>query len=342
MKPIQYLGAMGALAAAMGLGGCTPHTTGTTEIGVKYCKFWCGASKVDVVPAGQTVFFAPIKNDWYILDTAMQTSEMTRSPSSGDRATRDDLIFKTREGNDIGLDVILTWKIDPAKAQEIVERVGTNMEAIREKYVRPIARSVVRDYLNRLTSNAFYEGQQRFKEAENATAELKARLAPYGVIVDQVNLRDYKFEDDKFQEAINDAKTYAQAAEGFDRQIKSEQEGWIKKYQEQVGISNQKIAEATGTLNQTKLTADAHYVENQQAAEAILSEKEAEASAIVKMRQAMASRGGNIAVLTEYVHNFKPDTITVLPCDEGGSGVTVNRLDLNRLLDAEKAKEGAQ
>ena len=47
-------------------------------------------------------------NDWYVLDTKLYNMEMTYDPNRGDRSYRDDLLFKTIDGNDISLDVIVS------------------------------------------------------------------------------------------------------------------------------------------------------------------------------------------------------------------------------------------
>ncbi|MEK6846441.1 MAG: prohibitin family protein, partial [Nanoarchaeota archaeon] len=86
------------------------------------------------------------------------------------------------------------------------------------------------------------------------------------------------------------------------------------------------------------LDADAYLIQKQQEAAAIAAEKSAEAEGIIKMRQAMASSGGDTAVLMKYVENFKPEKIVVLPCESGGNGLTVNRLDLNQLISSEAVK----
>ena len=269
MKLKQALiGAGFAGLTALSMGGCVPYSTGTNEIGVKYCKFWCLGNKVEIVPQSQTVFLLPLKNDWYNLDMSMQTFYMTADKKTGDRQRSDDLEFKTKEGNNIGQDVILTWKLDPTQAQHIIEEVGISIEDIKEKYVRPLARSIIRDFLNELTSPEFYEGQRRFEEASKATEELKKRFAAYGVLIDQVNLQDYRFEDPSYQTAINDAKNAGQDKEKYEREIASERENWAKQLQAQIGACNQMIAEAEGYKNQKTLDGDSYFIQSENSARA--------------------------------------------------------------------------
>lgn len=323
------------LAYVLPLSGCTPHTTGDNEVGIRYCKFWCGDEKPEIILSGQTRFFMPLTNDWYTLKTDMQTFSMTADLTTGDRKEKDDLEFKTKEGNNIGQNVVLNWKIDPKEIDYIIRYVGTSMDDIKEKYVRPIARSVTRDYLNRLKSREFYEGKERFKAAQDATDELKKRFAPYRLIAEQLSAGKYKFGDDKFQTAINDAKNAGQSCDRYDKAIENERQNWLKQLETQKGISNQQIGAAEGNKRKIMLAADAYYTQKEQEALAIKAEKSAAAEAVVKLRQAMASEGGNTSIMMKYVEHFNPTRIVVLPCDSGEKGATFQKLDLNTLMAAE-------
>ncbi|MDF1564857.1 MAG: SPFH domain-containing protein [Deltaproteobacteria bacterium] len=322
----------------LGSAGCVPRSTDANEVGVRFCKIFCGEERAEIIEPGRTIFMVPVINDWYTLDISMQDFYMTRDPESGDRRRRDDLLFKTREGNNISQDVVMTWKLDFRQAERIIEEVGPDIEHIKEKYVRPIARSVIRDHFSKLNSDEYYEGQRRFEEAKNATIALRENFAPYGIIIDQVNPRAYQFEDPNYQEAINAAKEAGQDLEKYLLEKDSQVEFWKKELEKQIGASNQTIAEAGGASGSIRHAADAALEERKNEANAILAEKEAEAKAIRKLNEAMMSRGGETAVKMEYARHFNPDQITVLPCAQGSGGVTVQRLDINDLIAAETAK----
>ncbi|MEO1482943.1 MAG: SPFH domain-containing protein [Myxococcota bacterium] len=317
---------------------CVPRSTDANEVGVRFCKFMCFGKKTEVISPGRTVFMMPLVNDWYTLDISMQDFYMTRDPDSGDRKRRDDLLFKTREGNNISQDVVLTWKLDFRKAEFIVTHVGRSTGDIKELYVRPIARSVIRDFFSRLDSDEYYEGQRRFEESKNATEELRRRFEPYGIVVDQVNPKGYQFEDPKYQEAINAAKEAGQELEKFSLEKASRREHWKKQLETQIGVSNRTVAAAQGEAESIQLQADANIAERKNEAEAIVAERAAEAQAIRKLNNAMASRGGDTAVQMEYAKHFNPESVTVLPCADTQGGVAIQRLDLNDLIAAETAR----
>ena len=118
---------------------------------------------------GATYFFAPIINDWATYDTSTQNLVMSAKVDEGDRKEKDDLRFKTRDGNDIETDVTVRWRIDPTQAGDIWRTVAPNTVALKERLVRPLARAYVRDVLNRLDSEEYYNPDLRFAAASDAT-----------------------------------------------------------------------------------------------------------------------------------------------------------------------------
>ncbi len=147
------------------------HTTGETEVGVRTRKlsFW-GAKGVEdrVYAQGATYFFLPFINDWHLFDTKLQNLEMTFSTVRGDRRTRDDLLFKTIDGNDISLDVIIAYRIDASKAPYILQYVAQDDATLKETIVRTVARSKPRDIFGELKTEAFYVAESREAQSDKA------------------------------------------------------------------------------------------------------------------------------------------------------------------------------
>src|SRR5437016_6253260 len=170
-----------AAALLIASSSCTPHTTAATEVGVKFNKL---TRSTEIAEPGATYFFVPIVNDWTTFDTSTQSLIMSAKAESGDRREKDDLRFKTRDGNDIETDVTIRWRIDPSRAAYIWQVVAPTTETLKERLVRPDARSYVRDVLNRLDSEEYYNPDLRFAAARDATNVLASQLKPYGVIVE--------------------------------------------------------------------------------------------------------------------------------------------------------------
>src|SRR5207244_7198380 len=127
-------------------------------------------------------------------------------------STRDDLRFKTIDGNDLALDLIISYRIDPAKAPYILQRVASSDFELKDNVVRTIARSRPRDIFGELKTEEFYVSDKRDEKAEQAKAVLNEMLTPYGVIVERVSTKDYRFNP-AYTKAIEDRKVADQVAE---------------------------------------------------------------------------------------------------------------------------------
>ena len=156
------------------------HSTGTTEVGVRTIKWSLfGKSGVEnkVYQPGATYFFLPVFNEWGTFDARLQIVEMTATTGKGDTHSADDIPFKTKDGNDIRIDVIFTYRVDPQRAPYIRQFVAKDMVELKEKVFRTVARSKPRDYLGEYSTEQFYHAENRNKAAENAKQGLQAILS---------------------------------------------------------------------------------------------------------------------------------------------------------------------
>jgi regulator of protease activity HflC (stomatin/prohibitin superfamily) len=184
------------------------YSTGTTEVGVRTVK-WAlfGKSGVEnkVYQPGATYFFLPFFNEFNCFDARLQVVEMTATPNRGDKVGVDDLPFKTKDGNDIRIDIIFSYRIDPQKAPYIRQYVAANMIELKEKVFRTVARSKPRDYLGAFSTEEFYHAENRNRAADAAKQGLQAILSEYGIILENVALMDYRFNAE-YQKVITDKK----------------------------------------------------------------------------------------------------------------------------------------
>jgi regulator of protease activity HflC (stomatin/prohibitin superfamily) len=306
-------------------GGCTPHHTGATEIGVRFNKV---TSSTEEMQPGATYFFVPLINDWKTYDVSTQNLLMTADVSSGDRNGKDDLRFKTRDGNDVETDITVRWRIDPTKAAFLWRRVAPDTQAVKDRLVRPQARAYVRDVLNRLDSEEFYNPDLRFRAANDATQLLAAHLLPYGVIVEQVLLGNFSFKPD-YQRLINQRKEAEKQAEKLEAEILATQEANKARLQQRVAELTQQLTAAQGSYEQAKRAADAYVVQHQQAAQATLAERNATAEGIRRERAALNGSAGDSYVTLQLIEALQKKEIRQIPHLPGGNVI----LDGNKLLE---------
>jgi regulator of protease activity HflC (stomatin/prohibitin superfamily) len=314
----------GLLLLAATLAGCTPHTTGATEVGVKLNKITKG---YEIMDPGANYFFMPVINDWKKYDISLRNLVMTAQTDSGDRQGKDDLRFKTRDGNDIETDVTVRWRIDPMRVGYVWKFVAPSTDEVQSRLVRPMARAYVRDVLNRLNSEDFYNPTLRFAKASDATSLLKDHLRPYGVIVEQVILGDFSFKPE-YQRLINARKEAEKTAEKLEAEILATREANQANLQAKVAELTEHLTRAQGDFEQAKRNADAYLVQRQQGAQAIFAEKTAQAEGIRKERNALNSSAGDAYVNLQLIDALRKKEIRQIPKLPGGNII----IDGNKLL----------
>jgi len=309
------------------------HSTGTTEVGVRTIKWSLFAkSGVEdkVYQPGATYFFLPVFNEWETFDARLQVVEMTATTGKADLHTADDIPFKTKDGNDIRIDVIFTYRVDPQRAPYIRQFVAKDMIELKEKVFRTVARSKPRDYLGEYSTEEFYHAENRNKAAENARQGLQAILSEYGIIVENIALMDYRFNAD-YQMIITNKKI----ADTKTKTLISEKDSTVelnkKLLQDAQGEVNKLIAQADGQYQEAVLAADAYYQQQTNLAAATIAEGTAESASIKRMREAMMNEGGLIQVKMAIADALRSKRIVMIPTGNANS-FNLQTLDLNDIL----------
>jgi regulator of protease activity HflC (stomatin/prohibitin superfamily) len=309
-----------------------PHQTKSTEVGVRVIK-WSPFVKKGVMKKvyspGAKYFFPPVINAWYVLDTKLMNIEMAVT-NRGTRMGKDDLVFKTIDGNDIALDVIIAYRIDPQKAPEIIMNVAQTNRELEERLVRPITRNVTREQFGALKTEDFYVATKRTEKAEAAKVILNEILNPYGVIVESVLPKDYRFNA-AYQKAIEEKKIADQMVERFKSETKATVEEYLQKKQQATGEVNKMVADVDGEFAKAKINADAYYEQQTMIAKAIEAEGLAQSKGIEKMVEALNSSGGTTMVKMKLAEALAGKKIILLPLGEPG-GMDLKTTNINELL----------
>ncbi len=303
--------------------GCSCHSTGANEIGVltrKIAPFGKIGVQEETYASGGTYFFAAFTTDWNTFESKLQNLRLVKEDN-------DDVEFKTVDGNDISVDITVAWRIDPAKASYLLMKVGESTEDLEARLVRPGVRAYVRDALNKLKSEEFYEADRRFKAAEEGRVLLSEALNTEGIIVEQVILGEHRFNPE-YEAVIRDKKLAEQNAEKLKSEALAAAEASKRNLEAAKGQVAQQIAGVAGLLAQAKLTADSSLVQSQNEAEAILIEARANAQAIEKRNEALAGAGGRTMVKLKIAEAMAGKRIVMLP----SKGANIQTLDINQLV----------
>ncbi|RJQ70192.1 MAG: prohibitin family protein [Desulfobacteraceae bacterium] len=329
----RIVGIVAAVLWLSGLSGCFLYSTGETEVGVRTKKLaLLGEKGVEnkAYPPGATYVFMPFINGWHTFDTKLQNLEMVFERGRGDRRNQDDLLFKTIDGNDISLDVIIAYRLDGARAPHILQNVAENNRMLRDKIVRTIARSKPRDIFGELTTEEFYVAEKRELQSQHAKEVLQQMLGPMGVIVEKVLTKDYRFNPE-YQKAIEDKKVADQQVQKNRSAQHAALEEYKRKLEEAKGEVNKMVADADGVYRKAQIEADVYYEKQKLLAEAIKAEGIAEAKGIQEMNNALAGSGGEAFVKLRIAEAMQGKRIMLLPVSEGG--MNLKTTDINQLIN---------
>jgi len=304
------------------LGLASYHSTDSAEVGVRTIK-WLGKKGVEgqIYQPGSAYFFLPIFNDWDTFDTRLQVVEM-KGPGQ--------LTLKTRDGNDLFVDVTFSYRIDPQKAPHIRQYVAKGDVELRENLFKPVARSRTRDFLGALSTDEFTHTEARNQAVDLAKEGLQSILGDYGIILERVSVMDYRFDPDYLkvitEKKVAEAKTLEVRA-----QMAAQREANKRMLNEADGQVKAMIASTLGRYSNTVSAADAEFDQKQVLAGAILTEGTNTALTIIKQREAMASAGGETQIQLAIATNLMGKRIIMIP---SGNAVNLQTLDLNKALES--------
>jgi regulator of protease activity HflC (stomatin/prohibitin superfamily) len=323
---IRTLGIAGVGLAASLLCGC--ESTSSTEVGVRTSMVGLIEERghQQIYAPGGVYLVAPVVNTWNVLPISQQNLLMNNTAEQGDRPVPDDITFKTRDGNNVHIDVNVMWRIDPQKAGYVISHVGQSIGEIKERLVRTISRSVIRDVFNEITSEEYYQVAVKNRMAEKAKTQLATELESYGLIVDMLQVQQHRF-DPEYQAAIN-AQKQAEA----DVQMLAEQQknmGVQKQSELQAKQSewNKMVEDSMGAAGQTRNQADGYYQTKTNEAKALLASARAEAESTKKEAEAFAKMGGDAYVKMQLARQLGKKRFLIVPASN------VSTMNVNQLVD---------
>jgi regulator of protease activity HflC (stomatin/prohibitin superfamily) len=331
---------LSALVAALALTSGCSATTESTEVGVRVERVGIfstrGVQEQVYEPGGTYFFFRPM-SDWHVFDTSIQNLIMVREHTEGDRQGDDSLRFKTIDGNDVSVNVTVAWRVVADKAPYLLQFVGDSTDEVEEKLVRGVSRSVIRDVLNQLSSEEYYQADRRFDMAEEAKGRLNRIFAEEGVHVEQILLGEHKFNQE-YEQIIRDKKVAEQETERLASETEAARQEMLRDLEKAKGEVAKVLEKAQGDAAQRKLEADAIFFERQKQAEAILAEKTAKAEGLTEQARALAGSGGEKMVKLAIARALQGKEIVFVPA---GTGMDLRSTDMNALLQTYGVQKAA-
>ncbi|MGD9794091.1 MAG: prohibitin family protein, partial [Acidimicrobiia bacterium] len=137
----------------------------------------------------------------HTFSTRLQNSDMLAVVDEGDRNRDDSIEVRGSDGYQMNVDVTVRYSVESDSASALFKRVGS-MDGIRDKIVRPEVREAVREVFGKYTSEDGYS-TGRGEVSIDINADVKDRLARYGLLLDRVDIRNVNPEE-RLRTAIGD------------------------------------------------------------------------------------------------------------------------------------------
>ena len=321
--------AVGLLIATGGL--TSVRYVGPNEVGVRTNEFtipFFATRGIEPVSYGPGVHIVPpFITHMNTLSTQLQKVTMSTEVDD-DGFGNDELRFRTRDGNDIKLNVDFTFRVNAAMAPVAVQYLGQDMEEIIEKF-RHMGRSAGRDDFGTLSSESFYATTERNVQIARTEENLKAALEPYGITFLSVNTHDFDWANPQYKLAIDDKIDADAETEQLGAQITRQSSENEKLVAAQQAIVNRQMEQADGLYEQKVREVDGLYARADTLAAAIIQEGQNEAAAIRAKRLAMNSQGGRTQVMMDIASALAGKPVYQLPTPAGGA---IQTFDLNAFL----------
>ena len=130
------------------------------------------------------VFYSPLKTQIIQFPTFVQTVKWTSDINEG-HPLNEELVFNSKEGQEVRADVSLSYAIDPLKVPEFYVKYRADD---LEKFTHGILKDVVRNSLNEVASTYTLEdiyGENKAKFLREARERVQAAMTPVGVGIQQ-------------------------------------------------------------------------------------------------------------------------------------------------------------
>ena len=290
--------------------------------------------QITVINQSGVRIYNGITHDFYVLDKTLQTLEMTETVGRGDRAEKDDLKIKTKDGSDVYVDLKVQYKMTPELADTVITTSGPG-ESFKEKWARDYVRSICRNYLGELTTEEFYDSSKRDVKVLQAKDAINERLIPFGIEIDSLVIPRKPHFYEEYEAMIKKKKLADQGVLEEQSKALAAKQRQETAIVEETNIKNvaveqfegqmrQLIIEAQADAERVKKGSDAYYetatieaeatlYELMQQAEGTIAKKKAEAEGVEALSAALQGEGGRSMVKLEYAKKLADITITGEP-----------------------------
>jgi regulator of protease activity HflC (stomatin/prohibitin superfamily) len=191
------------------------------------------------------VFYSPLKTEVIAFPTFVQTVKWTADINEG-HPVNEELVFNSKEGQEVRADVSLSYAIDPAKVPEFYVKYRTDE---LERFTHGILKDIVRNSLNEVASTYKLEdiyGENKAQFLHESRERIQGQLAPVGVQIQQFGFIGKPRFTAAIEQAITQKTQAITEAERARNQLAVTQAEMAKAVAQAEGEARSQIARAQG------------------------------------------------------------------------------------------------
>ncbi len=318
----------GLLVVLVAYNSCTTYVE-PGQYGVKQVIFGSGQGVHKDVYQPGLHWLTPGAERMHVFPADLQVLEMSDEASPGghllNMRTVPAIKIQTSEGYTVSVDVTVVYRIDDP--YQVMTQIGPG-RMYEDIAVIPLAAQQLRRTLGELDAEQFYSGDTRERAVAATQRHLIDELAPKGLRVTHVLVRQYRY-DGRYQQAIEQRKIQDQTVFKNQAEAQAAQREAEKNKIVAEGAASVEVELARGAAEVQKLQSEADLYRRTKAAEGELMVRLARAQGTDLENRALRGAGSENMVGLRMADALKGVDVIVLPSD-GDQGT--NPLDLNGML----------
>lgn len=274
------------------------------------------------------------QHTWTIFDSTVQTLEMTRNESLGDRRGRDDVEVQSADGYAVSVDVTIKYRIRTGQTHKLYQQTGSDNKY--KTLVRTQAKKACLAEFGIMKTEGFYNPDKRRETSIAVKKELQKRLQDNYVEVVDVLIKSVQFDPEyekKIQQKkladqevqLNISMAKAEQMSGKRQVIEAETAKKLKIIKEEQmaatirmdAETNRSVTKIRAEFNRfvTEKKADADLIAAENNAKGSLLVKEAEAEGERLRNEAMQGAGGSTIVALQAAKNLNIKDMVISTTD---------------------------
>jgi regulator of protease activity HflC (stomatin/prohibitin superfamily) len=209
-----------------------------------------GASEIPIRTGW--VFYSPLKTQIVEYPTFVQTVKWTADVNEG-HPVNEELVFNSKEGQEVRADVSLSYAIDPEKIPDFYVKFRSDD---LEKFTHGILKDIVRNSLNEVASTYTLEdiyGENKARFLTETRQKVQSQVASVGVEIQQFGFIGKPRFTDAIEQAITQKTQAITDAERARNQLAVTQAEVAKSVAEAEGEAKSAIERARGEAEANRL-----------------------------------------------------------------------------------------